>query len=285
VALASELATIVVKGSDASEGSGLGVGEGSQFGHKGDEGEGGYEADALNFLKAGDSGGEFGGEFDFRGDESLDFGFLLFERCDGACEDVEKSFVGDGFFEIIVLSDLDEDVAANLDETVDLVLERVGKAKRGGMKDSGEVCDGLSIQSVGLGETAFGFGEITDLSGVDASDGATYSVGLGDEEGFVSATGFADEHGVSGKGFEEGADGFFSVGDLVGLAVVMDVEVEFGDVDADVGFHGVMFFGLVFVVCFSFDLRYELEVQATVQDRNMRRGRIELTHELWRFQS
>jgi hypothetical protein len=45
---------------------------------------------------------------------------------------------------------------------------------------------------------------------------------------------------------------------LGGLAVVMDVEVEFGDVDADVGFHDMMFFGLVLVVCFSFDLRYEL---------------------------
>ena len=39
-ALAAELATIVIEGGDAGEGGGLGVGECSEFGHEGNEGEG-----------------------------------------------------------------------------------------------------------------------------------------------------------------------------------------------------------------------------------------------------
>lgn len=84
VTLAAKLAAVVVEGGDASQGSGLGVGEGSEFGHEGDEGEGGNEADAANLLEAGNSGGECWGEFDFRGNESLDFGFLLFQGGDSA---------------------------------------------------------------------------------------------------------------------------------------------------------------------------------------------------------
>ena len=128
-------------------------------------------------------------------------------------------------------------------ETGELLLERVGKGKRAGMEDLGELCDGFRVQGVGLSETAFGFGEVADLSGIDASDGKTCAVGLGDEEGFVAATGFADEHGVGGKGFEAGANGFFGVRDLRGLAVVVDVEEEFRNVDTEVGCHEVVFQG------------------------------------------
>jgi len=242
-ALTPELTAVVVEGGDAGEGGGLGVGEGSEFGHEGDEREGGDEADASDFLEASDPGCQCRGEFDFCGDEGLDFGFLFFQGNDGARKNLEKGFVGEGFFEIIVLGDLDEDVTADLRETGELLLERVGKGKRAGMEDLGELCDGFRVQGVGLGKTAFGFGEVADLSGIDASDGKTCAVGLGDEEGFVAATGFADEHGVGGKGFEEGANGFFGVRDLRGLAVVVDVEEEFRNVDTEVGCHEVVFQG------------------------------------------
>lgn len=260
VTLAAELTAIVVEGSDPGQGGGLGVGKGSEFGHEGDEGEGCDEADASDFLEARDPGCQRGGEFDLGGNESLDFGFLFFQGDDGARQNVEKGFVGEGFFEIIVLGDLDEDVTADLREAGELLLERVRKGKRAGMENLGELCDGFRVQGVGLGETAFGFGEVADLSGIDASDGATCGVGLGDEEGFVAATGFADEHGVGWKGFEEGSNGFFRVGNLRGLSAVVDVEDEFGNVDADVGCHGVFFWVVGFlVICFSFDLRYELK--------------------------
>lgn len=243
VALTPELTAIVIERSNAGEGGGLGVGEGAEFGHEGDERESGDEADASDFLEASDPGCQCGGEFDLRGDEGLDFCFLFFQRDDGARQNIEKGFVGEGFFEIIVLGDLDEDVTADLCETGELLLERVGKGKRAGMENLGELCDGFRIQGVGLGETAFGFGKVTDLSGIDASEGTTCGVGLGDEEGFVAAAGFADEHGIGWKGFEEGSNGFFGVGDLRGLSAVVNVEDEFGNVDADVGCHEMVFLG------------------------------------------
>jgi len=138
---------------------------------------------------AGDPGCQCRGEFDFYGDEGLDFGFLFFQRNDGARKNIEKGFVGDGFFVIIVLGDPGEDVAAELDETGEFLLERVGKGKRAGMEGLGELCDGFRVQGVGLGETAFGFGEVADLSGIDAGDGAACGVGLCDERGFVTAAG------------------------------------------------------------------------------------------------
>jgi hypothetical protein len=60
----------------------------------------------------------------------------------------------------------------------------------------------------------------------------------------------------------------------------MDVEVEFGDVDADVGCHDDVFSVWFLWYVFPSTCDTNSEVQATVQDRNMRRGRIELTHEL-----
>ena len=56
VALTAELTTVAVKRSDAREGGGLGIGEGTQFGHQGDEGRGGEDTDALDFLEAIDLG-------------------------------------------------------------------------------------------------------------------------------------------------------------------------------------------------------------------------------------
>ncbi len=41
MALTAELTAVVVKGSDAGEGGGLGIGEGTEFGHERDEGGGG----------------------------------------------------------------------------------------------------------------------------------------------------------------------------------------------------------------------------------------------------
>jgi len=152
---------------------------------------------------------------------------LFFERGNGAGEDAEDVFVAEGFLEIIVLSNLVEDVAAEFDKGGELDLERIGGAQRGGMESLSKLSDDSRIEGVGLGETAFGFGEVSDLAGIDAGNGTTLSVGLGDESGFVAAAGLADEHGVVGQRFEVGADGFLGVWDLSGLAVVMDVEEEF----------------------------------------------------------
>jgi hypothetical protein len=43
--------------------------------------------------------------------------------------------------------------------------------------------------------------------------------------------------GVLGEGFQKGRNGFFVVGNTSDFAALMDVEVEFGDIDTDVSFH------------------------------------------------
>ena len=60
VALTAELTAVVVKGSDPGESGGLGIGEGTQFGHQRDERGGGEQADALDLLEAIDLGQEMG---------------------------------------------------------------------------------------------------------------------------------------------------------------------------------------------------------------------------------
>jgi hypothetical protein len=40
----------MVKGSDAGEGGGLGIGEGTEFGHERDEGSGGEDTDCLGLV-------------------------------------------------------------------------------------------------------------------------------------------------------------------------------------------------------------------------------------------
>ena len=40
------------------------------------------------------------------------------------------------------------------------------------------------------------------------------------------------------EGFEPAPDGLLRVGNLGGLLVVMEVEVELGDIDSDIDFHG-----------------------------------------------
>ncbi len=97
---------------------------------------------------------------------------------------------------MIVLGDLGEDVVAELDETGKLLLEQVGQGKRDGMEGLGELGDDFCVEGVGFGETTFGFGQVADLSGIDAGDGATCGVGLCDEQGLVAATRFAHEHRV-----------------------------------------------------------------------------------------
>jgi hypothetical protein len=95
------------------------------------------------------------------------------------------------------------------------------------MESLGKLSDDSRIEGVGLGEAAFSFGKVSDLAGIDAGNGTTLRVGLGDQGGLVAATGFADEHGVVGERFEVGADGLLGIWDLGGLAGVVDVEEEF----------------------------------------------------------
>lgn len=93
VALPAELATVVVKGSDAGEGGGLGIGKGTKFGHQRDKGGGGEDPDALNLLEAIDLSQQLGRSSDLCLDERFELGDLFLEEGYGFSDETEKIFV------------------------------------------------------------------------------------------------------------------------------------------------------------------------------------------------
>jgi hypothetical protein len=59
----------------------------------------------------------------------------------------------------------------------------------------------------------------------------------GNEGSLITTAGFTDNDGVFGQRFEKDRNGFFVVENTNDFVVAMNVEVEFGDIDADVSFH------------------------------------------------
>lgn len=93
VALTAELATVVVKGSDAGEGGGLGIGEGTKFRHQRDEGGGGEHADALDLAEAIDLGHQIGRSGDLCLHERFELRDLFLEEGHGFGDEPEEMFV------------------------------------------------------------------------------------------------------------------------------------------------------------------------------------------------
>ena len=89
VTLTAELTTVVIKGSDAREGGGLGIGEGTQFGHQRDEGRGGEDPDALDLLEAIDLGQQIGRRSDLCLHERFDLRDLFLEEGHGFSDEAE----------------------------------------------------------------------------------------------------------------------------------------------------------------------------------------------------
>jgi len=73
VALAAELATVVIERSDAGQSGRVGFGEGAQREHQGDQRRGGERAEALDLLEAIDPRKQLGGLRDLRGHQRLEW--------------------------------------------------------------------------------------------------------------------------------------------------------------------------------------------------------------------
>ena len=141
VALTAELTAVVIKGSDAGEGSGLAIGEGAEFGHEGDEGGGGEGTDALDFLEAINLAQESGRSGDLGSDERFELGDLFLEEGHGFSDEAEEVFVGEGLDEIVVLGDLGEEVGSVFDQGQQLFLERIRQWKRLGLEGLSKISD------------------------------------------------------------------------------------------------------------------------------------------------
>ena len=108
VTLAPELAAVVVEGSDAGQGGGLGVGEGAELGHERHQRGGGERADALDLLEAIDAGEQLNGLRDLRGHQRFELGDLFLEEGRRFGDHPEQVFVRDGLCQVVGLGDLGE---------------------------------------------------------------------------------------------------------------------------------------------------------------------------------
>jgi hypothetical protein len=136
------------------------------------------------------------------------------------------------------LGNLHEQIRAVFDEGGKCLLERIREAERFWVEGLGKINEDLGVNLVGLGQAAFGFGKVADLPGIEAGNGTLGGVRQGDEPRLVTPAGFADQDSGWREGFEPAPDGLRRVGNLGGLLVVMEVEVELGDIDSDIDFHG-----------------------------------------------
>jgi hypothetical protein len=141
VALTAELTAVMVKGSDAREGGGLGIGEGTKFRHQRDEGRGGEHADALDLAEAIDPGQQSGRRSDLCLHERFKLRDLFLEEGDGFSDEAEKVFVRKGLCEIVVLSDLGEEMGAVFDQGQQLLLKGIRQRERFGLEGLSKVSD------------------------------------------------------------------------------------------------------------------------------------------------
>jgi hypothetical protein len=176
---------------------------------------------------------------DEAGDGVLDLMEVLFEDGERAFEAFANGF-DTALPEAVGLGGavLDE-LPSSGDEFVEFVLAGMGLEERAGLDGQGESGEDGGVESVGLGQDAEGFGEVADLSGVDDGDGVSGGDEFGDEGEVVGSGGFEDdETGLRcGELVLELVASFGVGGDAErGLGgKEMDIEVVFGDIDADEG--------------------------------------------------
>jgi hypothetical protein len=141
VALTAELTAVAVKGSDARQGGGLGIGEGTKFWHQRDEGRGGEHADALDLAEAIDLGEQIGRSSDLCLHERFELRDLFLEEGHSFSDEAEEIFVRKGLGEIVVLSDLGEEMGAVFDQGQQLLLKGIRQRERLGLEGLSKVSD------------------------------------------------------------------------------------------------------------------------------------------------
>lgn len=139
--------------------------------------------------------------------------------------------------EIVVLSDLGEEMGAVFDQGHQLLLLGIREGERLGLEGLGKISDYVGIDPVGLGQTVFGARKVADLPGVKLDDESAESVRQAQEESFVSAARFTDQNRLWRERFEPGEDGCLRVGEAICRRRVREVEVELGDIDAEIRLH------------------------------------------------
>ena len=207
MALALLGTAVVVEWSDPGEAGGLAGFEGAELGDRGQEDPGGALGDALDLAEAGDLGGEFGVGALQRGDLGFKVGEMggkgLGELSGLFCdEEVVVMFGAVGF-----LDDEAEQFLAAAHQ-VGEPLEGGGAWRGGrGQEKAAVLGEDDGIDGVGLGEDAFGAGQIADSAGVHEGDRNLGEV-EGLEEGvLIAAGGLANELDGAWDAFEDRTEG------------------------------------------------------------------------------
>lgn len=105
------------------------------------------------------------------------------------------------------------------------------------MEGLSKLSDQAGIDAVGLGEAVLSAGKITELTRVKQDDGTAQSMGQAQEESFVSAARFTDQDRLRRKRFKPREDSLLGVGDAIGRRRPREVEVELGNIDAQIRLH------------------------------------------------
>jgi hypothetical protein len=238
MALAAELAAVVVERSQTGElGDGAAV-QGAEFGHEAEEAKGAAPVDAGGLVKACGFGEEFGIGVAQGEELSLElFDFAIVEA-DGAfglgLEPAVVELMKAGLFQ----GSLGDEMGALGEQRAQaqvmsglgcIWLGRVGEAE--GAEDAG-------IDAVGLGEDVTGTGEVANLARIDDADRDVLGVEEVDEAVLVAAGGLADDvEGARGGRFGA-AEQIGKAGGVVGngedLVKPAAVDGRLGDIGSEV---------------------------------------------------
>lgn len=203
VAFALEVAAVLVEGSDAEEGGGLGAGEGAEFRAKSQAGGGSQGSHTWDLGEASSLGGQFfvGGEA-FRHGE-LEFPDLRGEQDDARLGKRAGQSVGLGM-------ELDEQSAAFehclLPSYNELLEKHLGRSWRhiwARFDEDAEIEQGLSVDGIRLGAATEAFGEVADLARIGDGDEDARRVSRLDQSAVACACGFANEMRARGDLGEE----------------------------------------------------------------------------------
>jgi hypothetical protein len=177
-------------------------------------------------LEALDLGQEIGRSSEFCLHERFEVRDLFVEEGHGFSDEAEEVFVRQGLGEIVVLSDLGEEMGAVFDQSQQLFLEEIRRRERLGLEGLSKLSDQGGIDPVGLGQAVLGAREVADLPGVKLDDRSMESVRQAQEESFVSAARFTDQDRLWRERFQPGQNGLLGVGEAHCWRRVREVEVE-----------------------------------------------------------
>jgi hypothetical protein len=238
MAFAFAFAAVIGKGSQASEGSDAVFGQGTQFRHGSEQCHGGSGPDAFDLGQESDFGAQVGGSVDRLDELSIDLGDLVGQEAYAIADGGSSDGVGAVKTVFFGHAGSDELTAAGAQsaQLLGLRIRRNNGAQLGSGASIG--AEHASIDSVGFGQLALGFGVLASALSVNHVDGQRELMAELDQKSLAASGAFADNAKVALEAelFEKLGEGGTRVGDTLGYTwdLAMEIEVILADIDAEV---------------------------------------------------